>query len=1512
MIKISPENEGTLKFLNKLSSKDNIEYEVIFGSKGKQHKHLSNKINYEKFLNLLKKCKYNAAIYKLIGKTNELDIFIHKNNDVNDNGKLLPFRITLDGDNISRFCQSNTIENLKYKMIYKTPLYLNNIMTRDEISELPEKIKNLKKLKVDLEDYGLRFNFKKELVLEGNNFRDRFAREKYNEFLNLQREKTFQNLYKTFRLKNRYSFKFERHRLDITIISESKKILDSNGNLQQLPVKEFINSDLINQDKSYEVELELFNFKKVSEDEDDDAILQKLKVDLADILRNLNNYPVILPNSEKSDVKHIFKKLVTKNFKDIIHYKRTVLDDVDIYHENEALQAQIKNKYNSCTYFKNVIDYDLKTEGLRRNYKDELDKINNKDYPYNLDKTYYVSPKVVSMEMKDIRPESDIILTEYTVTDKADGHGMFLYILGIDHLNSSDKAKFNDLNGNIYLIDSSFNIYGTGLKLNDTSLEYTNTLFNGEFIYNNSSESYNKYTNILSSDESHNNLYMIYDLYIMSGSDKKRLPLMSIDKSEDTRLKNAKSILSSLNLISIMNNEPIDFTDPETYKLNIALKKFLITNVNDSESIFECSKEIWTKFTNGLNRYKYDGLIYTPARLPVGYRKFSEKDLDFDLKINVSWNMNKKWKPEYENTIDFIIKEEKDEIVSYNGSKITKTRLKTKVFEENGYKNYKKYKTFNLEVGKFEENFKFQCKAQLQNYKTTKYNKKNNVYMSTNFIPTTPYSDTIHKANLIIKSDEQNVVYGNKYVRDPGYTGEWVPTKDIIKHDTIVEFAYRNYSKDSPEYIDNPNFRWIPLRTRYDKTIKYKQGIISQKSLFMILQKFLLYADSNKRLNRDDKYQINKLKKIIFSIPIIKSTYRGSYDRYDLYDIILDNIDSIKSYYPDYSHIKAGISIAYGNDFKVANSIWRSIHNPVTEKIITGEDPIPDYIESQDKYYRKDISDKREKSLTIHLQNFHNKVIKNKVLYANSVNYLRGKGIQNINLLDLATGKGGDIPKWKDNLINTVVGVDLVKNNIYDTIDGACIRRLNYLKQKKSPQEFLPDIKFLVGDVSKNILNGNSFNMDSVSTDLWGELWNTKEFGPNYKDNKFNLISIMFALHYMFKNKTSLDNLIQNIDDNLVNGGLFIGACLDGTKIFELLSDKTEGEHVSGKKNKKILWKIKKNYTNKSFDNSEDSLGLEINVLMSSIGQSIPEYLVNFEYFKQLLKEKNIKLLDLETSSAELELIDSPSDSFEKIYTKIETNMRKSKSSRTSKKSELKIYNSIKEMSDDEKKLSFLTRYFIFQKMTKREESENIIYNHIIDPRFREIYSSILGKRKINFEDLKNKVNENMPNLKDGDDDKLWVNIQNKLETDIANGTLDFQIKKTTKSTTSTKSRSSREKLRNKSRKESKSSRHASRRQSNIDKMLKVFNKFYLKILEEIKIENNLELIKNLLNRFFKSFGKLKTEFELPEEESKKFNQFETILIFVNKLLLDTTTSDEDKKIEFDAFIKSLSPIIST
>jgi cyclopropane fatty-acyl-phospholipid synthase-like methyltransferase len=114
--------------------------------------------------------------------------------------------------------------------------------------------------------------------------------------------------------------------------------------------------------------------------------------------------------------------------------------------------------------------------------------------------------------------------------------------------------------------------------------------------------------------------------------------------------------------------------------------------------------------------------------------------------------------------------------------------------------------------------------------------------------------------------------------------------------------------------------------------------------------------------------------------------------------------------------------------------------------------------------------------------------------------YLKKYSKSNSNLLDLASGRGGDLQKWNSNKnIISVTGYDINE----DSVSEAKIRRKN-LKSKK-------DIQFIVKDLSKFKL---------------------------FCKNKYKIVTSFFAFHYFFKNRRTIDTIFSSIS-NCTETGLF-------------------------------------------------------------------------------------------------------------------------------------------------------------------------------------------------------------------------------------------------------------------------------------------------------------------------------------------------------------------------------------
>jgi len=320
---------------------------------------------------------------------------------------------------------------------------------------------------------------------------------------------------------------------------------------------------------------------------------------------------------------------------------------------------------------------------------------------------YMIGPHPVSIERKNvIQPPMIGVpnITEpgaYTVTEKTDGERHLMFI---------------DSEGNVVLINSRFDLIPIA-KLTG----YKNCLFDGEWV-------------------SSQRLFALFDAYFANEVDLRSMPLIGTK----SRLKTLQDFYKKTNKA---------FADES--KVTLHLKEFL------HGSILELSKSILDKQAKKEFPYHIDGLIFTPAHMPIPKDGYG------------TWADLLKWKPPNENTIDFLVKYERD-----NGGKPLVTIKDGKV--HNVCTLYSGYQpTLNGD--------KMTALDSLGKAKNTTFQAPPS-YMARRFIP-------------------------------PDYVGNDLSTfyaSEGIEDDSIVEFAF-----------DTTKNTWVPLRTRQDKTELFRKNGLS-------------------------------------------------------------------------------------------------------------------------------------------------------------------------------------------------------------------------------------------------------------------------------------------------------------------------------------------------------------------------------------------------------------------------------------------------------------------------------------------------------------------------------------------------------------------------------------------------------------------------------------------------------------------------------------------------------------
>lgn len=298
----------------------------------------------------------------------------------------------------------------------------------------------------------------------------------------------------------------------------------------------------------------------------------------------------------------------------------------------------------------------------------------------------------------------------------------------------------------------------------------------------------------------------------------------------------------------------------------------------------------------------------------------------------------------------------------------------------------------------------------------------------------------------------------------------------------------------------------------------------------------------------------------------------------------------------------------FGNDIHVADSIWTSTHDPITESVLkTIVDSPPDDT-SEDTLYYRDALEYRDRSMK-DVSRFHNSV--KDQLYKSVIQ-------RNDSLLELAVGRAGDLYKWKDTHPSLVVGIEFSKGNIESPRQGACVR---YLKEKRKRSGYLPPALFIEGDMTQPLYDQSSpyFAILAGREPAPTEYLSTFE-----KIEKFDVVSCQFAIHYACESEETFREFAKNIQSHC--RGKFFGTMMDGQSVYSMLLQKNG---ISFKTKNQIFGMITKDYADDGVWKEEFGQGITVN--LDSFEKPMKEYLVPFQKIVSILREYNFKLVETKT-----------------------------------------------------------------------------------------------------------------------------------------------------------------------------------------------------------------------------------------------------------------------------------------
>lgn len=307
----------------------------------------------------------------------------------------------------------------------------------------------------------------------------------------------------------------------------------------------------------------------------------------------------------------------------------------------------------------------------------------------------------------------------------------------------------------------------------------------------------------------------------------------------------------------------------------------------------------------------------------------------------------------------------------------------------------------------------------------------------------------------------------------------------------------------------------------------------------------------------------------------------------------------------------------HGNFSKVAYDIWYSIHNPIDKGFLL-------------KFSNNDNNDVHFEKM----RKFHNKVKE----------YLYNKYCKNtLAVLELCSGKGGDLYKWYHNNVKTVHGYDICDKSVEESK-----RRLVQLESRVGKLDY------------------RFFKLDLTDPEA-GHLIKANANGNFSSKQGYDAICCQFGIHYFFQSQNSFQNVMDIITENIKDEGYLVFTFMDNTQISKLMGGHTT---VSKQVGKETVYLLEKDPLS-----SESLFGNSVSIVLNGnnyLGSGSKEYIINFAEFVSTMKSMGFECVETQL--------------FEEYYHKNNHDIQ---------------------LSDVEMDISFLNRYIVFARNSKRNTTKN-------------------------------------------------------------------------------------------------------------------------------------------------------------------------------------------------------------
>lgn len=661
-------------------------------------------------------------------------------------------------------------------------------------------------------------------------------------------DKTITNMFKNAKKGNEIEFKFFSRKRKFTFSSYNKLV----NYMKFLKAEKQISLDILCSENKN------FNKKEKS--------VYRLSIYDYDNINSIINSFVSSIDSE-----HIFTTIVENinNYKNVVYIVKNKFYDSYFYINNYDILLKLdeekpikelpKNNDNFVYTFrfkerlhKSIIDNDeisVSIDLTSVNTVDDIKKLNKNENKYELElditikkptdgKKYYEKIYNTIINLIKFYQQTEYLITEDEIVKIDENIKKTLYantkeLVAVDLpvMNSYNLDKFDFLNtiklnytvtdkadGDrcfLYLFDNNAYIINMNMEIKkikeNINSEFNNTIIDGEYLFING-----KY------------VFLAFDILFINEKD-----VREIDNLKHRFMELSNVLHKVFNVQFKFDNNKnfgLDETSVTKYykdviknyfddlknmmnnkSLNVVYYKFFIFPIGISNSEIYLYSYVMCKLYNELSPYALDGLIFTPIK-----QKYTKYMKNMEYKIY-------KWKPKDKNSIDFYVEFEKqfvdntENIVNvFDNSNIDQDILQNSIIKTNNI-----YRIIKLYVGK---------KTQSKSEYPVLFSDRNN---------TKPYI-----VNLRLINGEPRDIEGN-----------------VIMDKTVVEFVY-NYNNDA-----DANEKWIPLRTRFDKTesvqlykLKYGNNEIVANNIWktmidpITIDDFYILSDKNNFNKNYEKY----------------------------------------------------------------------------------------------------------------------------------------------------------------------------------------------------------------------------------------------------------------------------------------------------------------------------------------------------------------------------------------------------------------------------------------------------------------------------------------------------------------------------------------------------------------------------------------------------------------------------------------------------------------------------------